>query len=170
MSVHSLQQAAGRDSALRDELLRRFPTLAEDEQTLLDTLDGVSDLDRQVLAVLRSADNDEMLAAGIESRLDELQARKVRLSERVQNKRAAILHAMEHAGRKKIETPDCTVSIRANPPSVVITDETLVPRAFFKPQPDKLSKSDVKSALQAGKAVPGAELSNGGASLSVRRS
>jgi hypothetical protein len=169
MSVHSLQQSASRDSALRDELLRRFPTLAEDEQALLDTLDGVSDLDRQVLAVLRSADNDEMLAAGIEHRLDELQARKARLDERSKSKRAAILHAMDHAGRKKIELPDGTVSVVPTRPSVIITDETKVPRKFFKPQPAKLSKADIKAALDAGKKVAGAMLSNVGITLSVRR-
>lgn len=165
----NLQHAAHNDRVLREELLRRFPSLAEDEQALLDTLDGESDFDRQVLAVLRSADNDAMLAAGIEARLDELQARKVRLEERTQNKRAAILHAMQAAGRKKVELPDATVSIRATPPSVIITDEAAVPPDYFTPQPPKLPKSAVKDALQGGKEVPGAMLSNGGASLSVRR-
>jgi hypothetical protein len=165
----NLHHAAHNDRALRDELLRRFPALAEDEQALLDTLDGESDFDRQVLAVLRSADHDDMLAAGIESRLDELQARKSRLAERVTQKRAAILHAMELAGRRRIELPDATVSVRATPAKVVITDEAKVPAQFFEPQPPKLSKAAVKAALEAGTEVPGAMLSNGGSTISIRR-
>lgn len=169
MSVQSLQHSAHNDRVLRDELLRRFPALADDEQALLDTLDGESDFDRQVLAVLRSADNDGMLAAGIEARLDDLQARKVRLAEREQSKRAAILHAMQAADRKKVELPDATVSVRATPPSVIITDEAAIPADYLEPQPPKLSKRAIKEALQADKEVPGAILSNGGFSLSVRR-
>lgn len=165
----NLQHAAHTDRALRDELLRRFPSLADDEQALLDTLDGESDFDRQVLAVLRSADHDDMLAAGIESRLDELQARKARLAERVTQKRAAILSAMQAAERKKVELPDATVSVRATPAKVIIVDEAQIPPDYFEPQPPRLSKTAVKVALDEGKEVPGAMLSNGGVTLAIRK-
>jgi hypothetical protein len=167
--MSNLHLAAHNDRILRDELLRRFPSLADDEQTLLDTLDGESDFDRQVLAVLRSADHDDMLAAGIESRLDELQGRKARLAERVTQKRSAILAAMQMAGRKKVELPDATVSVRATPAKVIITDEALVPPGYFEPQAPRLSKTAVKAALDEGTEVPGAMMSNGGVTLSIRK-
>lgn len=165
----NLHHAAHTDRALRDELLRRFPSLADDEQVLLDTLDGESNFDRQILAVLRSADHDEMLAEGIAARLDDLQTRKTRLVERVAQKRAAILAAMQMADRKKVELPDATVSVRAVPATVIITDEALIPPAYFEPQAPRLSKAAIKTALNAGTDVPGAVLSNGGATLSIRK-
>ncbi|MGE0857439.1 MAG: siphovirus Gp157 family protein [Hyphomicrobiaceae bacterium] len=43
-----------------------------------------------------------------------------------------------------------------------------IPSEFWKPQPPRLDKKVVLDALKAGAVVPGAELSNGGETLSMR--
>lgn len=171
MNAHALRQAAIKHNALRDELLRRFgDALIDDDQALLDTLEGISDFDQQVLAVLRSADDDDMLIDGIEARVIELNARALRLEARVEQKQAAILDAMQGAAVKKIESPDATLSCRWNPPGVVITDEAALPPEFVRSKittsPDKKA---IKEALDAHKEVKGAILGNGSVSLVVRR-
>lgn len=170
MSIHKLQQTVAHDKLLRDQLIVRFGDALEgDEQALIDTLDGLSDFDGQALAVLRSADDDEMLVTGIKERIDQLRSRAERLSARAAAKREAVLSAMIETGRKKIEAPDCTVSIRSTPASVVITDETAIPDSYLKPQPPKVDKAALRDALKQGASIPGAMLSNGGQSLAIRR-
>ena len=46
--------------------------------------------------------------------------------------------------------------------------EALIPAKFWKPQDPKLDRAAVAEALKAGETVPGASLSNGGLSLSIR--
>jgi hypothetical protein len=50
---------------LRAQLLEAFPELAEDEQALADSLEGISSLDRQIIAAMRHAVEREAHAEGI---------------------------------------------------------------------------------------------------------
>lgn len=166
-----LMVAAQNDRRLRDELLARWPSLADDEPALLDTLDGESDFDRQVSVALRMADEARMMAAGIAVRMDEMTERKRRLEEREEAIRRGIMSAMEAAGRPKITLPEATLTVARTAPQLVVTDEQAVPPGpWWVPQPPKLSKTALKAALtEEGRVVPGAYMSNGGASLTVRR-
>lgn len=166
-----LAVAAQNDRRLRDELLDRWPTLADDEPALLDTLDGESDFDRQVGIALRMADEARMMAAGIAVRQEELTERKRRLEEREDAIRRAILTAMEIAGRTKITLPEATITVSRTAPQLLVPDDAAVgPGPWWVTPPPKLSKSALKDAIVGeGRVVPGAYMSNGGSSLTVRR-
>ena len=69
---------------------------------------------------------------------------------------------------RKLELPTATLSIKAVPAKAEITDEALLPSKFFKAQDPKLDKKAVLDALKAKEDVPGAVLSNGGETLSIR--
>lgn len=60
----------------------------------------------------------------------------------------ALLVAMKTTGKKKIETDLFSAAIRINAPSVVVDDETLVPKEFWKPQPDKLDTKGLSAFLK----------------------
>jgi hypothetical protein len=154
---------------LRDELLRQFPEMADDGDLLLDTLEGATTLNEAIVKVWESARHDEGMVEAIKSRQAEMKERADRLCERAEKKRLACVNAMQEAGLKKIEAPEVTLSVRAVAPSVVVTDETLIPPAMLKTKtttsPDKVA---IKDALTSGLPVPGALLSNGGVSLSAR--
>jgi dTDP-4-dehydrorhamnose reductase len=72
-SAYHLGSAAsselGRYKALRDQLLEQLPDL--DEQTLADTLEGITDLRELLAELVRSALEDEALSAGLATRLAE---------------------------------------------------------------------------------------------------
>jgi hypothetical protein len=172
VTTHALASAAAQREYLKEQLLVQFPELAEDEQALVDTLDGISDLDQMLVAVMRSTETDDMMVTGIKARIEELSERGKRLAHRIETKRDLVCRVMDHANIKKIESAEFTLSLRQSPDKVVITDEKLLPAAYLRtpeppaPTPDKKAIAD---ALKAKQDVPGAVLSNGGVSLSVRK-
>src|SRR5712691_2268163 len=96
---------------LRERLLDRFPEA--DDETIRDTLEGISDLHEMITAIIRSALIDEALQVGLRSRLDDMKQRLLRLEERGIKKRQLALEAMSEVGLRKLEQPDFTASARA---------------------------------------------------------
>ena len=97
-----------------------------------------------------------------------MQERLSRIEHRADKKRELVTSVMERADIKKLAEPDFTASLRASPPAVVVTDEGQIPQAYWKPQPPKLDRQGISTALKSGVAVPGALLSNPEMVLSVR--
>jgi Siphovirus Gp157 len=141
---------------------------AIDEETLRDTLEGISSLPEALAAVVRSYLDDLVTAAALGMRIGDMQERLSRVEARAEKKRATISQVMEKADMKKLEQPDFTAWLRAVPPGLVVGDESLIPADYWKPQPAKLDKRGLLTALNAGTSVPGVSLGNGGTTLSVR--
>lgn len=155
---------------LKEQLKVAFPDQSDDD--LADTLEGESNLNEAIIRVMRSADEDALMLPGIDQRVDELGERKARLAHRIEKKREIVAKIMERAGIQTIPAPEFTLSLSRRGPVVVITDETAIPAAYkTKPDPPepKIDKKLIKAALDAKTAVPGAVLSNGSYSLTVRR-
>lgn len=164
----SLAIEATKVAVLRERLLTLYPELGDDAQALADMLDGLTSFNEMVVAVMNSAEDDAALAAALNNRMNDMQTRERRLADRHDAKRRAVALAMEAAGVRKIEAPEFTISLRALPPKVLVTDETQIPAEFWKEKTVKtLNKTLLKEALETD-TVPGAELSNGGASLTIR--
>jgi hypothetical protein len=81
--------------------------------------------------------------------------------------RAAQKLVMEAIGLRKIERPLATLSMRNGPASVSIYDAEAVPTQLCRitRSPDKTA---IRAQIEAGEAVPGAELTPGKGTLSVR--
>lgn len=156
--------------AIHQQFMERLKTAYPDldEADLLDTVEGETDLVEVIHKTMRQAEYDARLIQGIKDWKAELDARKARLETRVQSLRAAVLWAMEETGRRKLELPDMTLSVRAGGDAVTISDPDAVPDDFceFKRTP---RKAQIKETLKAGTAVPGASLGNAAPSLSVRK-
>ncbi|MBW8636220.1 siphovirus Gp157 family protein [Hoeflea sp. WL0058] len=133
MSHITLDFELTRFTALRRQIIEADPEI--DETTLLDTLEGATNLHEAIGALVRSALEDECLVTGLKARLGELKERLDRIQIRIDNKRQLALSTMEEAGIEKILEPDFTLSLRATPPSVLVTDETVIPEWFWIPQP-----------------------------------
>ena len=166
MRLKQLSVEKNNYAQLKERILSSWPEL--DEETLADTLEGITDLHEMIAAVIRSALVDEALQSGLRTRLDEMRSRLSRLAERGAKKRELALEAMCEVGLKKLQQPDFTASARSGPPGLVVTAEETIPTDFWVPQPPKLDRQGLLGSLKRGQAVPGAELSNPKPCLSVR--
>ena len=153
-------------SWLRQKVVDQYPDL--DDETIRDTLEGITTLHELISELIRSALFDEALQAGLRCRLDEMRSRLGRLAERGLKKRQLALEAMNEVSLKKLEQPDFTASVRAGPPSLVVIAEETIPEAYWVPQPAKLDRQILLGELRRGVEVPGAQLSNPQPVLMVR--
>jgi hypothetical protein len=162
----SLRLATLTYQELKCRLQADFPVL--DEETLADTLEGITDLHEMIAAVIRSALVDESLHSGLRSRVDDMKERLSRLELRASKKRELALEAMTEAGLSKLEQPDFTASARAGSPALMVIAEERIPEAYWRPQPPKLDRQSILSELKRGLEIPGAEMSNPKPVLNVR--
>lgn len=139
-----------------------------DDETLRDTLEGISNLPEAIEAVIRSSLDDEAFINGLKGRLDDLQVRLERLKDRYEKKRALARWAMLQADLEKIMTADFSVGLRKGTEKLAVLDENLVPTDYFIPQPPKLDRKGVADALKRGIDVAGASLVMGEPTISVR--
>ena len=152
--------------SVRDRIQAEDPQI--DEQTLADTVEGLTDLHEIVAAIIRSALADEALATGLKSRVAEMQDRLERLQDRASKRRQIAKDVMVELDLKKITAPDFTVSIRPGTPALMVLDEAAVPSIFWQPSAPKLNRQGLLSELKEGGEIAGVTLSNPEPVLSVR--
>ena len=150
----------------RRQLLEELPDL--DEETLADTLEGLTDLREMLAELIRSALDDEALIVGLSTRLSDLKARLERLETRAKRKRQLALRIMADAVIPKLAVADFTASLKQGPPAVEVLAEDRIPPVYWKPQPPKLDKQGILAALKLGTAIEGAALAAPHIQLSVR--
>jgi hypothetical protein len=163
---HNLAVAMSHYEYLRDQLAAQFPDA--DEETLLDTLEGITDLHEAISTVMRARLNDLTLASALKSRISNMQERLSRIDTRAEALKAAIVTVMDRSGIKKITDPEFTMTLRPVTPGLELINEALIPEQFWAPQPPRLNRRDLLNTLKAGDAVSGAVLGNGGMTISVR--
>lgn len=144
--------------------------IADDDQAHADLVEGETGLLDAIRQAVNRLAEIEAHTEALSSLVKSYQERKARLENQADGIRAALAVAMGMAELKKIELPQATISRKPTPPKALILEEADVPTAFWKPQPPKLDKKAVLDALKAGEAVPGAQLSNGGETIAIRRS
>jgi Siphovirus Gp157 len=152
--------------ALRERLFAEDPSL--DEQTLADTVEGLTDLHEILGAVIRGALADEALAAGLKGRIAEMEDRLARLQDRASKRRQIAKEVMTELDLKKLQAPDFTASIRPGFPSLLVINENEIPSVYWEPRDPKLDRATLISDLKQGTEVAGAALSNPEPVLSVR--
>ena len=151
---------------LRQRLLDEHPNL--DDETIRDTLEGITNVHELISELIRSALVDEALQAGLRARLEEMRQRLNRLAERGLKKRQLALEAMNEVGLKKLEQPDFTASARLGAPPLVVTSDQAIPEAYWIPQPPRLDRQTLTADLRHGDQVSGACLGNPAPILTVR--
>lgn len=152
---------------LAQMLRERFPD--EDQQTLADTLEGMSDLNDMLAEVARSIADDKCDAEACKLRIADLQLRAKRHEDRAAAKREVIASVMERAGLRKIVAADVTISLGQGKPKLVITNEAQVIAEGYGIQPDPvIDKVTLRAALEAGNEILGATLGNAAPQLTIR--
>ena len=161
-----LEFAALTYRAIRDRIRAQDPQI--DEQTLADTVEGLTDLHEIVTAIIRSALTDEALVLGLKCRISDMQGRLDRLQDRASKRRAIAKDVMVELDLKKITAPDFSVSIRPGLPALLVLDEAAVPSIYWEPRDPRLNRQGLLSDLKEGADITGVTLSNPEPVLSVR--
>jgi hypothetical protein len=162
----NLEFAAITYRSIRERIRTEDPQI--DEQTLADTVEGLTDLHEIVAAIVRSALADEALATGLKGRIAEMQDRLERLQDRASKRRQIAKDVMVELDLKKITAPDFTVSIRPGMPALLVLDEAAVPSIYWEPRDPRLKRQELLSELKDGADITGVTLSNPVPVLSVR--
>ena len=162
----SLEFAAITYRAIRDRIRAQDPQI--DEQTLADTVEGLTDLHEIVAAIVRAALADESLAMGLKGRIAEMQDRLDRLQDCAAKRRQIAKDVMVELDLKKITAPDFTVSVRPGMPSLLVLDEAAVPSIYWEPREPRLNRQGLANDLKQGAEISGVALSNPEPVLSVR--
>jgi hypothetical protein len=152
--------------AIRERIRANDPQI--DDQTLADTVEGLTDLHDIITAIVRSALTDEALADGLKQRVSEMQDRLDRLRDRASKRRQIAKDVMLDLDIKKITAPDFSVSVRPGLASLQVLDEAVVPSIYWQPSAPRLKRQELLSDLKTGAAIEGVALSNPEPILSVR--
>ena len=151
---------------VRDRIRTEDPQI--DEQTLADTVEGLTDVHEIVAAIVRAALADEALANGLKGRIAEMQDRLDRLQDCAAKRRQIAKEVMIELDIKKITAPDFTVSIRPGMPSLLVIDEKAVPSIYWQPVPRSSSARSSSASSNRAAEITGVTLSNPEPVLSVR--
>ena len=162
----NLEFAAINYRSIRDRIRAQDPQI--DDQTLADTVEGLTDLHEIVQAIIRAALHDEALAAGLKGRITDMEERLTRLKDRASKRRQIAKDVMLDLDLKKLTAPDFTVSIRPGTPALMVIDEAAVPKIYWEPGEPRLRRQELACDLKQGEEISGATLSNPEPVLSVR--
>ena len=164
--MDQLSFAATTYRAVRKRIRALEPGL--DEQTLSDTVEGLTDVHEILAAIVRAALADEALAVGLKGRMAEMEGRFQRLEERAAKRRQIVKDTMVELDLKKLTAPDFTASVRPGMPTLMVIDEAAVPSIYWEPRQPRLKRQELALDLKGGAEVAGATLSNPEPVLSVR--
>lgn len=143
--------------------------LGDDEEAKVDTIEGETNLLEVIDATLSRLAELEDIEAAIADRIKSLKMRQERMANGQEVIRLAIMRAMGAVDLRKLERPEATLSVGRTPQKVVVTSEADLPSEYMRERAPVPDLKLIGEALKGGTAVPGAELSNGGETLSVRR-
>ncbi len=139
-----------------------------DDETLADTLEGLSDLPQMIEEIVRSSLDDDALVTGLKARIGDMNARLDRIQERMKRKRELACWAMGTAGIHNLAVEDFSVALRHGLPRLEVTDPAKLPENYLVPQPPRVDKLALMADLKRGEVVVGANLLDGLPHIAVR--
>lgn len=148
-------------------LMADYPQLAGDEELFRDMLEGNTRFNEIMDRLLSDMRDNETLAEASAQRIGKIRERQTRLTHRVQFYRGLMHRLLTLTGLKSVALAEAKVSVVNSPEKVIITDENAIPDALCKITKEP-NKTAIKNAIKNGQYVPGASLSNGGTTISVR--
>ncbi len=126
-------------------------------------LEAAAEKRDRVAQFLAHLAQQQEFAKGEIRRLREREAYFARQQERMES---YVIQYMEAKGIRKLEGRTTTLALRACPPSVRILDQSAIPANFLVCKQEFVpDKKAIKSAIEAGADVPGADLTVGKSTL-----
>jgi len=150
---------------LADEYQQAAAQLADldlPEEAIADTLESLQyPVEQKAANVAMFVRNLEATAEAIKAAEGEMAKRRKSMENRAASIREYLKANMTRTGITKIECPHFKISVRDNPASVRVIDESAIPANFMRqpdPPPPAPDKKAIGDALKAGVEVPGCTL------------
>lgn len=142
----------------------------EDDQTVIDTVDGEGDAIQGLRYAVRLAIECEANAGAAKALAADYRDRQKLLEGRAERYRQSAAAFLQEVGERSLRLPEATISWRHTGPQIVgdVPAAADLPDHCVKFQRVKHEPS-IKAALEAGETISGLSLSNGGVGLTVRR-
>lgn len=164
-----LQQAILALHAGRARLMEGDPDLTVD--IAADLPEEASQVEAAIVAVCRAALAAKDLHEMAKKRAALTADRAKRFAAREEALRGVAFAAFDALGKRKVESDDLTVSVRAGRDTVFVTDEAKVPDEYFDTVTTRvLNKTKLAADVEAGVVVDGAALGNTSPSLVIKGS
>jgi hypothetical protein len=148
-------------------LIAAYPELADDEELRASMVEGSTEAFDVLARCVANEAEAKAMSTALAARMDDLKIRVSRFEKRREAMRDLIFRVMSAADLRKAELPEATLSIRPGTAKVIVSNEDDLPDDFFRVT-RSVDKAAIRDALKAGKFVPGAEMSNGEDTLSIR--
>lgn len=161
-----VERAVSREAQAARDLLDQIGR--DDDDLSSDMVEAETGLTEAIARALSEMDEAQAHAEGVKLLIERQTARMDALRRRADRIRAAIEQAMTVAGLSTLRLPAATLTVKAVPPKPIIEDEALIPAEFWKPSAPKLDRAALNAAAKDS-TIPGVTMSNGGASLQIRR-
>ena len=133
-----------------------------DEQTIKDTLDGVSgDLEHKVLSIARVILEMKATSEARAEAAERMAARAESAAKKAEWLQHYLRTAMEATGLKKAEDAEVIASLKRRPPALHMVNKDLTPPPYWRhydPPPPKPDRRAILKDLKAGKTVEGWKL------------
>jgi Siphovirus Gp157 len=134
-------------------------------EVIADTLEALEgDFDAKAVQVAKFVLALEANAEAVRLAATQMMGRSNRIANRAASIKAYLQFHLQAVKRRRIESPELVIALRANPPAVVITDEHAVPAEFWvqpEPPPKRIDKKAIKAAIDKGDRVEGAYVEAG---------
>lgn len=131
-------------------------------EQIADTLNALEgDIKEKAVSVAAFTRNLDASADAIREAAKAMLNRADRIEKRAESIRNYLLFNMQASGISKIECEWFVLTVRKNPPSVVVDDESALPHEFIVQPPPPAARPDkaaIARALKDGREVPGARL------------
>ena len=98
---------------------------------------------------------------GIDEEIKRLQNRKKTDQNKILYLKQYLFEHMKLLKKDKIKGKLFTLSIKKTPPKVAIEEEEIIPKEYWRPQPDILDKKSILDALKNNMEIPGVKLEQG---------
>jgi hypothetical protein len=129
------------------------------DQVIRDTLEGLQGgLELKALNIARYFQNLDAEAAAIKDAETRMAARRKALENKAKRLREYLKQNMQNCQITKISCPEFEISLRKNPPAVIIDNEALIPQEFVE---IRTSTYINKVAIKAAGEVPGTHIEQG---------
>jgi hypothetical protein len=155
----SLYQLTAEYQAIANKLIE----MDLDETTIKDTLESVAgDVETKAVNVALFIRNLESSAEQIKLAEKAMADRRKSLESKAESIKAYLKANMQACGFTKIESPYFALTIKKNPPKLVIDDESAIPVTFIEEKIVRsINNAAIKEMISSGEEVNGAHIEQG---------